>query len=123
MESFFKSLPPSASSFCCHPAIPHMCQPKMPRMKPVWDQDQTKSEAVSECQHKGEGNNLLIENSFQKETRDDAQEGKSIPRINIKKISYHMCGVCLLVRGWWGGGERERENIRVCACARVHKQK
>ena len=88
----------------------------MLRIKPASYQDQTKSDTESEYQPKGGENSLPIENSFQKETRNDTQEGKTIPRMNIR-ISCHIRGVGFLFV--WGVGS---VCVRACVCVYTHAQ-
>lgn len=76
-------------------------------------QEQTRSEAESEYWHKGGGNNLLTEISFQKETRDDAQEGKAIPRISRRlHITCAEFSMCLCGRGRGGVHASTQAKIR-----------
>ena len=88
----------------------------MLRIKPASYQDQTKSDTESEYQPKGGENSLPIENSFQKETRNDTQERKTIPRMNIR-ILCHIRGVGFLFV--WGGGS---VCVRACVCVYTHAQ-
>ena len=90
----------------------------MLRIKPASYQDQTKSNTESEYQPKGGENSLPIENSFQKETRNDTQEGKTIPRMNIR-ISCHILGLGFLFV--WGGGA-VYVCVHACIHTRMHKQ-